>query len=689
MKFYQILYILLLFTCMQSNAQGKVEVTKNLNYKQEVNPEGMDNYLYSTYYFSGKRTYNMKGFEMNTSSNNVVSMKISPAGNSYATLTTNNKKWEVNVYDLRSVNKVLHTFKKEITDPRAICYSADSRTIIIGDNSGTLHFFNTKDFNETNQITINDVAKDLISSNNEYYTAAVTNTGITIINNTSKTVRTKLPYNQHIQCVRFSDDSSLLGILSENELVLYSTIDFSRVESFTDLSNASSFTFHPDGKYIGIATDKKDITFHNMMDKSDISMITEPRGGISCTKFVKDGKDKTYITYNATGAICYKAISGFLPNYTKRMRDELNKRLMEWCKKRPNETEKEYQARVNDQAKEKQKKLIASEISTELAGDLMENRNVTLGRYNPNRHTLSLDIDGLSTVLINVPQKEIGAFKDVSKLNFSNVKYGLNKEDKFEVIYADIYNKANGKSYTFDNLDQQDLSFLTTDDEYISLDIIDKANREEVQLKRIRKRIVDRAQQKNEISDHTQIQVKTQVTSDFDADGNRIKNYKIDFDYTVDAEFSAKEDFAPGKYQIEQSHAAVTTLDIIKQALTEDFSQYIVAGKKLKIKITGSADALPITGSIAYNGCYGEFEDEPCFIDGDMTNITVKKSTGIKTNNQLAFMRAQGVKSYLKNNLTCISNMDVEYEYNIVVSEGKGGEFRRINVNFTFIDAIK
>lgn len=60
---------------------------------------------------------------------------------------------------------------------------------------------------------------------------------------------------------------------------------------------------------------------------------------------------------------------------------------------------------------------------------------------------------------------------------------------------------------------------------------------------------------------------------------------------------------------------------------------------------------------------------------------------GIATNEQLAFIRGAGVQNYLNNNIDNISKLNTTYNYNVDVAEGKGSEFRRITVEFTFVDA--
>ena len=201
--------------------------------------------------------------------------------------------------------------------------------------------------------------------------------------------------------------------------------------------------------------------------------------------------------------------------------------------------------------------------------------------------------------------------------------------------------------------------------------------------------IRDRKKQDKLITENTQIDVRTEVIPGVDANGNKILNYKVGYQYEViNKEFSAKEDFPSGGYDIERSNAAMSLMKIIKNAFEGDFSKYLSEGKQVKVIVTGSADASPIRGRIAYNGQYGEFIDEPYYKNGNLDNITVTKASGITANEQLALMRAAGVKNYIEKNVTTLDNTKNEYEYHVEVAKERGGEFRKINVEFVIMDAF-
>ena len=687
-KFYFPIIFAAMMICVGGRAQNVVEVSKTLNYRQPVSPQQMDNYLFSTYYSNEKTVYNLKGFKIASASGKVVSVKVNPAGASYALLSSNGKQWSLNIYDINTQYKRLYAFDKDI-NARAVCYSADSRLLFVANAAGVVHYYDTRGYTIVGEMALDFVPSDMVASRNGYFVAALGNNELIIVNQEQKTIRTRIPVTDPIKAVVFSDDSSFIGILSGNTINIYNTIDFKLETTIADLDGATSFSFHPDGKYVCVACRNNTLMFCNVFNVAERNSIIEPRGNVSKVKFINDSKHQVYISYNTDNAVCYKIVKGLKPNYTRQMREELNARMMEWCRRGENETDEQYNARVNEETKKRQKRIFANEISTSFAGDIISYTSVSLGRYNTATGSLELQLENMSSIYIDVPQNELSDFVDASNLEFCDVQYGITKNDTFEVIFAKVRNKANGKEYVFNNLEQQSLDFLATDDNFVSLELIQQANREDIVLQRIKKDIIEKAKNNQFISDHTNINVNTRIVSDINADGERINNYCVEFDYSVEAKYSAHEDFAPGKYRIEESHAAKSTLEIITKAFASDFAQYIVPGKKVIVSITGSADALPIVGTIAYDGCYGEFINEPYWLNANLSNITITSKEGIRTNEQLAFMRAQAVGAYLKANMSSLSAMQVEPRYSITVADGKGGEYRRIKVSFMFVDAMK
>lgn len=656
-------------------------------YKQKVAPLGMDNYLFSTYYYNGKKTYNLRNLPLSSSAGTVASLKINPSGTSFAVLSQKGETYKVTIHDLWKSNQTLHEFK-EVATPTAICYTPDARKIIIATTNG-LCFFDARSYEPLGTMEIPFVATQLAVSGNGYFLAAAQGNRLAVWNLESKSLRKEFDVDAEVNALAFSEDNNTFAVLTADGLLAtYDTRDFLILQSYDAMGEARHCSFHPEGKYLSVVTGEGRIAILNLLAEEDRTYVDNAAGGTTDARFVKDGKQQIFLAYNTTGSITYKLMSQLAPHYTKLLAEELEERMNDWMKMLPGETLEEYNLRVNDETRAKQMRLFEEEIATRMADNLVEMSEITLGSYNPENSLLAVNFNTMPTIYLDVPADEVGDFMNPGNLEFRNAKYGLTKSDKFELVYADVYNKVSGKTYVFDNRERRSLEYLKSDDNFVPLELIQQSNMEELRLQEIKDKVVNLAKQENTISDHTQISVNARVVSATDADGKKIMNYKIDFAYEVEKGFSAQEDFAPGKYKVEQSGAARSMLSIVKTAFENDFAQYVKEGKKLHVRITGMADALPINGKIAYDGCYGDFVNEPVYKNNNLGSISVTRAEGITQNEQLAFLRATGVKEYITENVPAFRKMDTNYLHNIEVTAGKGGEFRRITVEFTFIDAF-
>ncbi|MDE6410291.1 MAG: WD40 repeat domain-containing protein [Muribaculaceae bacterium] len=669
-----------------ASERSSLKIDRTLFYRQRAVPELVDNYQYAMFYANGNKVYNLKGFEIVEAPMNIRQLRLNPAGHSIATIISNGKRSTVVTYDINAQKHRLAQVKAFV-NPQDMEYTSDSRLLVVADGR-SLHFLDSRSMEPAGEIELPIVSFKLAASPKGLM--AVTGDGKIIIvsTETNRIVRT-IDSADSIVDILFEPTGSLLGVLTDRGILrIYDGHSFNHLYDRDVPLEASSLSFHPDGKYVAVNHHGNRIKFMNLMEPSDSISLSDAEGHVQNARFIRDERGEEYIAYNTLYSLKYIQLSGFIPNYTKLLEDELNARMAAWSKMLPFETEEEYALRVNEETKARQKKLFANEIATGLAGDLIRRADVTLGNYNPESGQLALSLSGMNDVFLVVPQDEAVNFGSASDLEFRNAVYALTPNDSFEVIYVEVFNPHTGKSYTFDNLARQKLDFLVTDDSFISLDLIRQSSREDARLQTIKEEVLSKAKVNSLLSDHTKIDVSADIISDYDEDGKRINNYRVDFTYTVEPDFSATEDFAPGKYDISDSHAAESMLNIVAKAFEDEFKQYLQPGKKVMVNLTGSADAIPILRLIGYDGRYGEFESEVCRIDGNLSSVSVYAKEGIRTNEQLAFIRAQAVKDNLLKGVPGLTDMDVSYNYNIEVSEEKGGAFRRINVSFIFVDVF-
>lgn len=621
--------------------------------------------------------------------NFLLDVTINPSGINYIVIKKEKDKNSATVYDLGTYDTELFKLKtKKLGNPTAVLFTPDARRVILATSTG-IHVLDAKQFDEIESFEIPFTPTEILLSNNGYYLVISDGKKVAVYNFEEHKLRKDWNFDIEVNDIAFNEDNTEFAILTaDGVLNIYDTRNFIIKRTLDNLGDALGCSYNFDGKYIAVATSPILITIINLLDESDRDFIDVPDGNVSMIMFLPDSRKNTLLAYNSTNAINAKRMTKLEPYYAKLISDEVNLRMEEWLKMMPGETMEEYRARVTDESRARQRKLFEDEISTGLAGNPLSMSQVKLGKYDRSNNILAVDFSNMPTIYIPVPEEKVGGFKNADDLEFRDVKYGVMANDNFEIIYAQIYNRADGETYIYDNHDRVPLNFMDGDDNVVSLEIIQQQQMEEMKLQEIKQKVIEEAKLRNVISDHTNITVDSRVASDFDANGEKILNYIVKFSYEVEPEFSVQEDFAPGKYHVEESGAASSMLSIVKQAFEGDLAQYVKDGKKLNVKILGTADSSPIIHGIKYDGAYGDFENEPVYQNDQLTNISVNTKDGIKQNEQLAFIRAMGVKDYLEKNVSNLNEMKSDYRYYITVSEGKGGEFRRITTEFTFIDAF-
>lgn len=652
-------------------------------------PKGIATYSSGIYTWSGDHAITLSGKEMAQLGKLIKEMKVSPSGANFTIISFDKKKNLGAAFKLGNEEQKIKEFKnKKLGNPLAGAYSPDARRFLLATDKG-LHILDARTFLPLDTMGLKFIPSVMNVSDNGYFLAISDGAKVMVYNLEQKTPRQEWDFGGAVSDMGFNDDSSEFAILtSDGTLTIYDTRNFLIKKTLDNLGQGIAFDYNFDGKYVAVVTSPKTIEIINLLDPEDRDIITIEKGGMTDMTFVPDSYKRTLMAYVVNGGIDAKRMLKLSPYYGRLVADGAQEMMDQWLKLMPGETMEEYASRVTEQNRKDKLREFEDEIATRLAGDQLAMSQVSLGKYDRKQGLLGINLGNMPAIYLPVSENDVVAFKNAADLEFRNVKYGITSNDKFEIIYAEVYNPADGKIYVYNNLDRTPLSFIEGDDNVISLEVLQQQRLEEMKLEEIRRKVVEEAKSRNVISDHTQITVDSKVEPDVDANGNRILNYKVNFTYTVEPDFTAEEDFGAGKFRAEDSHAATAMIDIIKKAFDSELGQYLKSGKKAVVKISGAADAMPIIYGIPYDGSYGEFEDEPVYQNDQLTAISVNKRDRIKQNEQLAFLRAYGVKDFLDNNVAGLKNMNTDYRYYISVSKDKGSQFRRISTEFTFYDVF-
>lgn len=659
-------------------------------FKMKATPIKLSPYNTIVYSRTPQEVLTMRGDQLYVTKKNILTFNVNPSGVSFGLVEQDKKgKREANFYSTSAQNEKIGTFdSKKYGQPAAIVYTPDARKVMVATDQG-LFIFEPRKMTLLDRMDLPFVPTAMSISDNAYYLTISGGDRVAVYNLEQKTVRRDWTYGVEVTDMTFSKGSGEFAVLTEDGMLsVYDTRTFNIKNTIDDFGSGIACAFNNDGKYIVVATAPDSLEIINLVRPSDRNTLPVEGGGVSDIEFIKDTEGNSILVYTGDMMLHARRMQDLEPHFAKLISDEVDQMMADWEKMMPGESMDDYRLRVNEETRARQRRLFEDEISTQLAGDLLAGATMSLGNYDRTNQVLAIDFSTMPTIYLPVPESDVTAFHDADDLILSEVQYGVLPDDTFEIVYAKVFNKNDGKTYEYNNHDRVAMDFMGGDSNVVSLEILQQQQMEELKLQELREKVVEEARNTSVISNHTNIAVDSKVVPDYDANGEKILNYEVNFTYQVDPEFSAAEDFPPGKYLVDESGAASSMLKIVKEAFEGDFAQYIKDGKKLKVTISGTADATPIIRTIAYDGSYGDFEDEPIYENGDLTAITVTKAGGVKENRQLAFLRAQGVKNYLQNNVNNLDKMDADYVFRVDVSEGKGSEFRRITANFTFIDVF-
>ncbi|MCU0443966.1 MAG: hypothetical protein MUE85_03550 [Microscillaceae bacterium] len=209
--------------------------------------------------------------------------------------------------------------------------------------------------------------------------------------------------------------------------------------------------------------------------------------------------------------------------------------------------------------------------------------------------------------------------------------------------------------------------------------------------------------------------------------GGRMRyNLRATYSYEVD-EGGVKAELAhypSGKYQLPTSPAALATTQAMKETIEYYLAEYFEPGGIVNVRVTGSADAIPIRNPYFYLGEYNEIADQdyylassyetiskgvqidsakvgkkdgaaeakssaPAFIENSPKKaISLKKGDKITQNEQLAFLRTMGIRYFVENDIAPLQRTKNQFIHRGKV-EGSGSKYRKVIIELAIQDIFR
>jgi len=198
----------------------------------------------------------------------------------------------------------------------------------------------------------------------------------------------------------------------------------------------------------------------------------------------------------------------------------------------------------------------------------------------------------------------------------------------------------------------------------------------------------------NQISKNVQTSVNVSVLNETTATGENELNLHAKYNYEIIGKLPDNlkaqiDDYPSGKYKLGSSNAAKTTMQILKQTIEGNLSEFLTAGTRVTIKITGTTDASPINNTIPYTGDFGDIEDFTYLLNNSVNSLSVKQATGIKSNEQLGFLRTYGVRQFMETYIEPLKQTTNVYEHFVEVASEGGSQSRRVTIELIIHDAFR
>lgn len=179
--------------------------------------------------------------------------------------------------------------------------------------------------------------------------------------------------------------------------------------------------------------------------------------------------------------------------------------------------------------------------------------------------------------------------------------------------------------------------------------------------------------------DESKMSIKTDLVSGINAEGLRELNYRIVLNYSCHHFENKTDNYPSGKYLCQESNAAMAIVEIARTAVDDICSSAFKQGKKVDICFRASTDISPVS-HLDYKGEYGEYKYIAARYNDEPVRISVSPQSGINTNAQLAFLRAQGLRHNLLQASVNLQHTTNSYSYLTQSFSETGSQYRDVGI---------
>lgn len=215
----------------------------------------------------------------------------------------------------------------------------------------------------------------------------------------------------------------------------------------------------------------------------------------------------------------------------------------------------------------------------------------------------------------------------------------------------------------------------------------DIANRQRTMQRRAEQILIN-LPNSEKLYDETYISLRTQLVDGIREDGSPELNYLYEISYNSKHLEGYTDDYPLGVFAWDSSNSVRAICNLTKTFVEGVLDDIFRPGKAVSIKIFSTTDGVELSRTIPYDGQYGNFRYMPVTFNNEKLRISVD-SNGISNNCQLAYIRAQSVRSFLQNNVRNLARTDNDFLYVTRSYNDTGSFYRRSSIEITVHDAFR
>lgn len=675
--------LLLLYTGMVNAQNDSISEIRHYNYSSDITGAANQLYRIAIACQSG-RLATWKDILI-TDTRPAMAIALIPSGSNLAVA---NDRLEIEIWSLEKRNIRLGRLKGHTAAVKTLDYSPDARYLLSAGLDKTIRIWDIKNFSLYKNLPCQKPVNTACFSPNGNLLAYDQGNNIVIFNYNKNTAVQSLNdgHKQSILKISFSDDGKyLVSCDKSGEVIVWRVADGEIWRRLSIPGGIKDADIHHNNKYLATIDQAGKLKLWNLKKEELLQTRNSQKAGRTVQFSYDYAKEQALLTHSDQRNCYLWDIVRLEPAFDLLAAGMQEERMSRWNRKRANETSEAYGQRVNDSLQLKNAS-VRSEVLTELGTRWRPLGKPERSEYAPEQQSYTVTIPGILPFTLKIEPGECRDFEECfSRCELRNPIYTLNERDEFGLSYLEIKDPVKDRIYYLDEQNRH----IEPRKEIVSGEIVKKIGEEEVVLRQKLKDYFDQEMAQQRISDNVKVNVEARPQEGIGEKGQPVIDYHIAYSYEVlKTDKKNIGDWAPGRYLLAESNAATATVQVIRETFEKELAGYITPDKNITIKITGSADGSPILNPIKYTGLYGDFEEDPYYLNGNMDNISISTKTGIGSNNQLAYLRTYGVRHFLENEIPALKNTDNAFEHRVFISEERGNEFRRVSIELIIHNAF-